>query len=80
LFIYEYHVGERPSAVTAPCGPIRWLKRMHPQMKAIPMWYVVMLLLSVLLGYVVSRFCSEPLNRQLRSPVHGGYSSARTIA
>jgi peptidoglycan/LPS O-acetylase OafA/YrhL len=61
-------------------GLMGWLKRMHPQMKAIPMWYVVMLLLSVLLGYVVSRFCSEPLNRQLRSPVHGGYSSARTIA
>jgi hypothetical protein len=40
----------------------------------------VMLLLSVVLGYVVSRFYSEPLNRRLRSPAHGGYSSARTAA
>jgi peptidoglycan/LPS O-acetylase OafA/YrhL len=62
-------------------GIIGLLKRTHPAMKTIPMWYLVMLLLSVLLGYMVSRLYSEPLNRRLRaSAAHGGYLSARTIA
>ena len=61
-------------------GLIGVLKRMHPAMKTIALWYIVLLLLSILLGYLVSRFYSEPLNRRLRSPAHGGYLSARTIA
>jgi len=55
-------------------------KRMHPAMKTIPLWYVSMLLLSILLGYLVSRIYSEPLNRRLRAPAQGGYLGARTIA
>jgi peptidoglycan/LPS O-acetylase OafA/YrhL len=48
-------------------GLIGLIKRMQPPMKMIPMWYIAMLLLSVFLGYAVSRLYSEPLNRRLRS-------------
>lgn len=61
-------------------GLMSLFKRLHPAMKTIPLWYIVMLLLSVLLGYIVSRFYSEPLNRRLRASAQGGYLSARTIA
>ena len=61
-------------------GLIGLLKRMHPAMKTVPLWYIVMLLLSIVLGYLVSRFYSEPLNRRLRSPAQGVYSNARTMA
>lgn len=61
-------------------GLIGWLKRMQPATKTIALWYIVLLLLSILLGYLVSRFYSEPLNRRLRSPAQRGYLSVRTIA
>jgi peptidoglycan/LPS O-acetylase OafA/YrhL len=61
-------------------GIIGWLKRMHPAMKTISVWYVVMLVLSVLLGYLVSRFYSEPLNRRLRSPAHGAPAGSSAAA
>jgi len=61
-------------------GLIGLFKRIQPAVKTIPVWYLSMLLLSILLGYVVSRFYSEPLNRRLRAPAQGGYSRARTIA
>ncbi|MFL6601760.1 MAG: acyltransferase family protein [Steroidobacteraceae bacterium] len=61
-------------------GLIGVFKRMHPAINTIPLWYLSMLLLSILLGYLVARFYSEPLNRRLRAPAQGGYSSARTIA
>jgi peptidoglycan/LPS O-acetylase OafA/YrhL len=48
-------------------GLIGLFKRMHPALKMIPLWYITMLLLSVSLGYAVSRLYSEPLNRRLRS-------------
>jgi peptidoglycan/LPS O-acetylase OafA/YrhL len=48
-------------------GLIGLFKRMHPALKTIPLWYLAMLLLSVSLGYAVSLFYSEPLNRRLRS-------------
>ena len=35
-------------------------------------WYGVMFVLSVLLGYVVARFYSEPLNRRLRAASTSG--------
>jgi peptidoglycan/LPS O-acetylase OafA/YrhL len=41
-------------------------KSMLPARVTIPIWYFGMLLLSVLVGYAVSRFYSEPLNRRLR--------------
>jgi peptidoglycan/LPS O-acetylase OafA/YrhL len=53
-------------------GLMGLFERIHPAMKTIPMWYILMLLLSVLLGYAVSRFYSEPLNRRLRSRDHRG--------
>jgi peptidoglycan/LPS O-acetylase OafA/YrhL len=61
-------------------GFVGLIKRTHPAIETIPVWYIGMLVLSVFLGYLVSRFYSEPLNRRLRSPAHGGYLSARTIA
>jgi peptidoglycan/LPS O-acetylase OafA/YrhL len=48
-------------------GLISLFKRMHPAPKTIPLWYITMLLLSVSVGYAVSRLYSEPLNRRLRS-------------
>ena len=41
-------------------------KRLHQSSAMIPLWYLAMLLLSVLLGYMILRVYSEPLNRQLR--------------
>jgi peptidoglycan/LPS O-acetylase OafA/YrhL len=32
----------------------------------IPWWYAAMLLTSILLGYLLSRWYSEPMNRLLR--------------
>jgi peptidoglycan/LPS O-acetylase OafA/YrhL len=41
-------------------------KQLQPDARYIPLWYLAMLLLSVLLGYFVSRIYSEPLNRKIR--------------
>jgi peptidoglycan/LPS O-acetylase OafA/YrhL len=41
-------------------------RRVHTAAGMIPMWYLAMLVLSLLLGYAVSRLYSEPLNRLLR--------------
>jgi peptidoglycan/LPS O-acetylase OafA/YrhL len=42
-------------------------KRLKPAMSTIPLWYLAMLLLSLLVGYGISRYYSEPLNRRLRT-------------
>jgi peptidoglycan/LPS O-acetylase OafA/YrhL len=47
-------------------GLMALLKRMHPAPATIPAWYLAMLLLSIVLGGIVSKFFSEPLNRRLR--------------
>jgi peptidoglycan/LPS O-acetylase OafA/YrhL len=41
-------------------------KKLHAPVATIPFWYVAMLLLSILLGLLASRFYSEPLNYRLR--------------
>ncbi len=47
-------------------GLMGLFKRLQPPTSTIPVWYLAMLLLSVLLGMVLSRFFSEPLNHWLR--------------
>jgi peptidoglycan/LPS O-acetylase OafA/YrhL len=47
-------------------GLMSLLKRLHPALSMIALWYGAMLLLSLSLGYIVSRLYSEPLNRRLR--------------
>jgi peptidoglycan/LPS O-acetylase OafA/YrhL len=41
-------------------------KQLQPDLRFVPLWYLAMLLLSVLLGYAVSKIYSEPLNRKIR--------------
>ena len=48
-------------------GLISLFKRLKPAMSMIPLWYLAMLLLSVLIGLVISKYYSEPLNLRLRS-------------
>jgi hypothetical protein len=43
-----------------------WFKREEHSSAAIISMYVTMLLVSVALGALISRYFSEPLNRQLR--------------
>jgi peptidoglycan/LPS O-acetylase OafA/YrhL len=60
-------------------GLMGLFNRIHPATALIPLWYVAMLLLSVLLGYIVSRFYSEPLNHQLRSRNLWGRRAAESL-
>ena len=48
-------------------GLMELFKRRHVSVATIPLWYVAMLLLILLLGCMVARLYSEPLNRWLRS-------------
>lgn len=48
-------------------GLMGLFKQMRPPQATIPVWYVAMLISSVLLGCTASRLYSEPLNRKLRS-------------
>jgi peptidoglycan/LPS O-acetylase OafA/YrhL len=48
-------------------GLIGLFKRLMPAMSIIPLWYLAMLLLSVLMGLAIYRCFSEPLNRRLRA-------------
>lgn len=48
-------------------GLIGLFKRLKPVMSMIPLWYLAMFLLSVLIGLIISRYYSEPLNLLLRS-------------
>jgi peptidoglycan/LPS O-acetylase OafA/YrhL len=47
-------------------GLMNLFKRVRPSAAMIPVWYLTMLVLSVVLGYGVSRLYSEPLNLKLR--------------
>jgi peptidoglycan/LPS O-acetylase OafA/YrhL len=47
-------------------GLMQWLNVIKPEGVMIPLWYAVMLFLSLTLGYAVSRWFSEPANRLVR--------------
>jgi peptidoglycan/LPS O-acetylase OafA/YrhL len=47
-------------------GLMQWINTNRPQANMIPVWYAGMLLGSVLLGFAVSRWFSEPANRLVR--------------
>lgn len=61
-------------------GLVNLFKRVSPSASTLPMWYLAMLILSVLLGYAVSMLYSEPLNRQLRSRYAWGHPKTSPIA
>jgi peptidoglycan/LPS O-acetylase OafA/YrhL len=55
-------------------------KRLQPAATMIPGWYVAMLLLSVFVGVIVSKFYSEPLNRRLRAREFWHQRAAKSLA
>jgi peptidoglycan/LPS O-acetylase OafA/YrhL len=60
---YEIYLFHMPVVLAAI-----WLfNRLQPRTRMIPIWYVSMLLASLLLGFLVYGLYSEPLNRRLRS-------------
>lgn len=52
-------------------GLMLWFKQDERSGLAIVSMYVVMLLTSIALGFVISRYFSEPLNRRLRAGTYG---------
>jgi len=48
-------------------GLIATVRQMHVTRGAFPLWYGAMLCSSVLLGYLIARIYSEPLNRRIRA-------------
>ena len=59
---YEIYLFHMIVVLTA----IHIFKRNQPVLSTAPAWYAAILVASVLLGYVVSRLYSEPLNHRLR--------------
>ncbi len=55
--------------VLALMHPFKAIFGESPQSWAFPIAYVIMLAISIALGFAVSRWYSEPLNRRLRRPV-----------
>jgi len=53
-------------------GLMDLFKRLKPATSMVPLWYLAMLLLSVLLGLGLSRYYAQPMNHRLR-----GDASAR---
>jgi len=51
----------------AVLGLMQLFKAMAPSVTSIPWWYTAMLLASILFGYALSRWFSEPMNRVLRN-------------
>jgi peptidoglycan/LPS O-acetylase OafA/YrhL len=47
-------------------GLMELINHLSPSMPMFPLWYLAMLLLSVLLGLALSKYYSEPMNRRLR--------------
>ncbi|HVW71335.1 MAG TPA: acyltransferase [Steroidobacteraceae bacterium] len=47
-------------------GLMNLFRELKPPVVTIPLWYAAMLLPSLLLGYLLSRYYSEPLNERLR--------------
>lgn len=45
---------------------IALVRAYHPAARTFPLWYAAMLCGSILLGWLVARYCSEPLNRRIR--------------
>ncbi len=68
---YEIYLFHMPVVL----GSIWLFNRIQPRTDMIPVWYVAMALASLLLGFLVYRFYSEPLNQRLRS-----LSTPRTAA
>ena len=58
-------------------GLMNLFRAFKPALSTIPLWYGAMLLLSVLAGYLLSRYYSEPLNRIIRSADRAGVLSVR---
>lgn len=73
---YEIYLFHMPVLM----GAIWLCNRIQPQNRTIPMWYVSMLLVSVLLGFIVYRFYSEPLNQRLRSGTLLSHNNQRQLA
>lgn len=48
-------------------GLMAIVRKSHPALRTFPLWYAGMLGGSILLGYLVARHYSEPLNRRIRS-------------
>jgi len=46
---------------------IAMVRQMHAITGTFPLWYAAMLVGSILLGYVIARWYSEPLNRRIRT-------------
>jgi peptidoglycan/LPS O-acetylase OafA/YrhL len=47
-------------------GLMAIVRQLHTAPRAFPLWYAAMLVGSILLGYIVARSYSEPLNRRIR--------------
>ncbi len=47
-------------------GLMELFKSLKPAVSMIAFWYLAMLLLSIALGLLISRYYSDPLNRRLR--------------
>jgi peptidoglycan/LPS O-acetylase OafA/YrhL len=58
-------------------GLISLFKRLKPATSLIPLWYLAMLLLSILIGLVIFKFYSEPLNHWLRSASRRSFDSTK---
>lgn len=54
-------------------GLMQLLELLKPRSATIPIWYALMLVVSILLGYVVSRWYSEPANRYIREQFGAGH-------
>ena len=59
-------------------GLMALIRRMHPAARTFPLWYAAMLGGSILLGYVVARHFSEPLNRRIRAASGLLFGDSRT--
>lgn len=62
-------------------GLIAIVRQMHVARAGFPLWYAAMLCGSILLGYLIARSYSEPLNRRIRSAFGGRvFGEGRTQA
>lgn len=55
-------------------GLMAVIRRLHPAAGTYPLWYAAMLGGGVLLGYLIARSYSEPLNRRIRAASHSPFA------
>lgn len=60
-------------------GLMELVREFKPQTAMIPAWYAAMLVLSIVLGSIVARWYSEPLNRRLRGSTRACGDEARSL-